>query len=110
MENFLDIHKQLLSLYYSGIYITNSELREIGEKLGFEQPLKDREFMIKQLRIDAREAGKNAELLQELKKLIAHRISGYEAYKKAYPKAGGLVDSWIEKARAHTKELEEELA
>ena len=51
------VERQLMAVFYSGVYITNADIAEVGKRLGLELPLKDRMALLKQLMRHAHDHG-----------------------------------------------------
>jgi len=99
-SGFSLLEKQILGLHYCGSYITNFELRRIGEQIGIETDLADREKMLKNLIKTARENAKEAELFAAIAGLLQERIKEYEALAKSHPDAADAIADYIQKGRS----------
>ncbi len=99
-SGFSLLEKQILALHFCGSYITNFEFRTIGEKVGIEVDLADREKMLKNLVRIAKERGKEAELFGAVAALLQERIKEYEALAKSHPDAADTIADYIQKGRS----------
>ncbi|RXI43314.1 hypothetical protein CRU99_08105 [Malaciobacter mytili] len=95
---FQHIINQLLTLYFSGIYITNKDMLNLAQELGFDFPLKSREIMLKNLFLEAYNFQKIPKLCDSLIYLIDQRVQEYKKLSFEYPKINEVSSSWIFKA------------
>lgn len=95
---------ELLGVDYSGVYITNIEMRNIAEKMGLDIKLTDNHKMFGELLTLAKKEGRTVEALELIKELVGDRIS---IYKELFDRFGGAFDrieEWqIKAARASRK-------
>lgn len=89
---------QLLTLFFSGVYITNKDLIDIANKLDMEFPAKSRELILKNLITIAVEQNKAQMLYDLLISLLQQRISEYKKLTNLYPSLNEVSTNWINRA------------
>lgn len=94
------LEKQLLSLFFSGIYISSHDIRQLGVKIGIELPVKDRNILLSRLFGDANKENKNIELYAAISDFIKSRAREYTALGNNYPHTKPLVSKWLQKAKS----------
>jgi len=57
-SDFESLEKRILSLFFSGVYLSTKDIVEIGGKFGYELDFKPREVILKKLLIDAKKGWK----------------------------------------------------
>ncbi len=92
------VENHLLSLFYSGVYITNSEIIEIGRSIGLNLPMKERSALLKQILRHAHESGETSKILESFIYLLNRRIEDYKKLAQSFPEASVLIKEWIHKA------------
>ncbi|MGE4398038.1 MAG: hypothetical protein AB7D29_00840 [Campylobacterales bacterium] len=97
---------ELLGVDYSGIYITNAELKSISEKMGIEIKLTDNHKMFGELLKVAKENGRLVEALEVIKKLMESRLVVYEELANNFPKAEDATSGWTIKAKRAIRKIE----
>lgn len=100
---------QLLTLFFSGVYITSYDMLEIGKKLGYELPSKHRELILKTLFMESEKENKMNLLIQQLIILLNTRIHEYQTLTKQYPLIQEVSFLWIQKAHTMIKLLQQHL-
>jgi hypothetical protein len=97
--NFVTLDENLLSLFFSGVYLTNYEFLKIAKKLNFNGTvLKDRDVTLRNLLKEAKDNFKFKELEEELINLIETRINEYQKLANSYENTSVIIKDWIEKA------------
>ncbi|QOG12403.1 hypothetical protein [Arcobacter sp. FWKO B] len=89
---------QLLTLFFSGVYITNKDLLDIAQKLDIEFPAKSRELILKNLMTLATEQKKEQILYDLLISLLQQRISEYKKLTNLYPSIAEVSSNWVNRA------------
>lgn len=89
---------QLLTLFFSGIYITTKEMMDIYAKLGYETASKNREILLKNLLTTADKDHKLELAFNELIKIIQKRIESYKDLALNYPNINDISSTWIQRA------------
>jgi hypothetical protein len=94
----------ILPLFFSGVYITTKELLEISFSLGFEQPSKSRELLLKNLATHAESEGSMKLLYSKLNDLIESKVQKYRELEENF-EIDDVSKVWIEKALITQKVL-----
>ena len=97
---------ELLGVDYSGIYISNLELRAMSEQMGFEIKLSDNHKMFGELLKVAKDNGRLPEALEAIKRLMEGRLDVYEELAKSFPKAEDATSEWTIKAKRAIRKIE----
>jgi len=100
MHSFSLLEKRILALHFSGSYITNFEFKTIGQKVGLEVDLADREKMLKTLFKQAKEKNKEPQLLEAIAEVLQERLQNYRELAQNHPKAKEVVEEYIQKCRS----------
>ena len=103
------IERQLMALFYCGVYITNADLVEVGRTIGLELGLKERMALLKDIMHEAHEKEEMPKVMQAFIQLLQSRAGQYEEYARAYPQAAPLLRQWIQKARSTAMLLQREM-
>ncbi len=103
------VESRLLALFYSGVYITNTEIVEIGKELGLDLPMKDRTALLKHLMRHAHDNGETPRMLKGFIALLKKRIAAYRDLAESFPEASDLVGEWIHKANSTILLLQREM-
>jgi len=103
------LEKQLLSLFFSGLYISSHDIRQIGAKIGIELPVKDRNILLSRLFGDANKENKTKELYLAISDLIRSRAMQYAILGNNYPHTKPLILKWLQKAKATDLLLKREM-
>lgn len=99
---------QLLTLFFSGVYITSSDMLEMAKALEFEFPSKNRELILKNLFLHCEKENKMTQLTQKLMVLLYDRIAQYKALTQQYPNIHEVSALWIQKANTMIKLLQQQ--
>jgi hypothetical protein len=97
------VEKELLTLFFSGIYITNYELVAIGEKVNIDLPMKRREIVLKNLIATAEERGIIKDVFNLIIELIDSRIKTYKSYGNSFLHSREVISRWLQKASSIKK-------
>jgi hypothetical protein len=100
---------QLLTLFFSGVYITSHDMMQIAKNLGYELPSKHRELILKNLFLECEKEDKMSLLIQQLIHLLNGRIQTYHALTHQYPAIAEVSSLWIQKAHTMIKLLQQQL-
>ncbi|WP_353661611.1 hypothetical protein [Hydrogenimonas sp. SS33] len=103
------LERQLMALFYAGVYITNADIVQVGRGMGLELPLKDRMALLKDLMHEAHENNLKPQMIQGFMALIQERMKIYQEYAQAFPAAAPLIGQWLQKARSTVMLLQREL-
>ncbi len=103
------VERQLMALFYCGVYNTNADIVRIGASMGLKLPLKDRIALLKQLMRHAHEHDMKPQMMQGFVRLLQERAKTYQELAQNYPTAAPLIQEWIQKARATALLLQREM-
>ncbi|WP_201352203.1 hypothetical protein [Hydrogenimonas urashimensis] len=103
------VERQLMALFYSGVYITNADIVKVGKSLGLQLPLKERTALLKQIMQHAYDNDMKPAMLQAFIQLLQERIKSYQTLAQAFPTAAPLIQTWIQKARSTAMLLQREM-
>ena len=103
------VERQLMAVYYSGVYITNADIVRVGKRLGVDLPLKDRMALLKQLMRHAHDRHQKAPLMQEFVEILQERARIYRQLSETFPQAAPLLEQMMQKARATAMLLQREM-
>jgi len=103
------LERQLMALFYSGVYITNADLVRVAKEMGLELPLKERMALLKEMMHEAYENNLKPQMIQGFTALIQERVKIYQDYAQAFPTAAPLIGQWLQKARSTLMLLQREL-
>ena len=104
----LPLSQHLLSVEYSGIYLTGVELGKVAAAIGESVPLKSREAQLD--RVIRELFGQNESVIAAaLVKVFEDRIAEYDVLETAYPAAKPLIETWRRKAVTTMNELPEQM-
>jgi hypothetical protein len=99
---------QLLTLFFSGTYISSHDLLEIARKLEIEYPSKSRELILKNLFSLSQEQKKEEMLYNELISLIQKRSQEYKKITHLYPNIKDVSSNWINRANTMIRLLQQQ--
>jgi len=108
-QDFESLEKRLLSLYFSGVYISTKDIVEIGAKFGYELDFKPREILLKKLLIDAQKEGKFVDILSELRVWLKSRANLYNHLGNEHIDARDAIGLWLHKAKTTDTILKNEI-
>lgn len=91
------LQKKLLTLYFSGIYITSADLIAMAEALEIELPSKEREILMKYLFKEAISQNKLESLLEHIVGLLNVRSEKYRALTIGFAAIAPLTSMWVNK-------------
>jgi hypothetical protein len=99
---------QLLTLFFSGTYISSHDMLSIASKLDFELPSKNRELILKNLFLHCDENDKLEQLYTQLIHLLQERVQAYNTVSQNYPHIKEVSNLWIQKALTLIKLLQQQ--
>ncbi len=102
------IERQLMAVYYSGVYITNRDIVHVAQTVGLTLPLKDRTALLKELMGYAHEKGLKKEIMQGFAALFHQRIQSYQNLLEHFPQTAPVLNATIQKAQATARLLQKE--
>lgn len=91
--------QKLLSVHYSGMYLTAFDIATIAEKIGYDSIVGNREEMMVGLLNYADEEGKLDTVSTYFSEIVIDRCTHYEALLENYPDAKVSISPWILKSR-----------
>lgn len=97
---------ELLGVDYSGVYISNIELRGIAQTMGLEIKLTDNQKMFGEMLKLAKDEGRMAEALERIKELIGERILAYKELAQRYAGVADVIEEWQIKAARASRKIE----
>jgi len=95
LKNF---EKQLMSTFFSGVYLSVGDIVKIANNLGIKLPYKRRDILLSKLSIEAKKVDKYNKYTKEIIKLIDKRVNEFKSLVLAYPQSSDIVNSWIKRA------------
>lgn len=99
MSQVMVLAQKIMSVYYSGVYITGFDIAAIGEHVGYTYPIHNREEMMITLLTDAKKDDKLATVAEAFGHLIAERHAAYKRYEENYPKVATILRPLTLKSR-----------
>ena len=103
-SKFTALENHFLNTYFSGLYLSQSDLIAIGKSVGIPMVMNSREMLIKQLLNESDSAGTIAQTMQQLGMLIDSRIQEYQRLSLDYPNSRDIMAKLAQKATG-TKSL-----
>ena len=103
------LEKHLYSLMFSGVYVSNVDIRNIMKTMGYDVPLDSRENLFEDLFKKAEADGRKKEAYQKLQTLVNERIGRYETLASNYPASSKVVNIWVSQATKTLERMNEEM-
>ena len=103
-SKFTALENHFLNTFFSGLYISSSELIELGRSVELEMQMNSRELLIKELLNKSHDADTLPQVIAGLNKIIDERISEYHRLSLEYPEAHAPMAKLAQKANG-TKSL-----
>lgn len=103
------LEKHLYSLMFSGVYVSNIDIKKILDVMGYESSVDSRENLFELLFRQADADGRKKEAYRNLITMIQERKGKYAGLKNAYPSAAKAVDTWIIKTDHTVARMEDEM-
>ncbi len=103
------LERQLMAVFYSGVYLTNADLVNVGKSLDLDLPLKDRMALLKEIMRHAHDNNMQIQMLQAFVRLLQERSATYNELSQNFPAAAPLINQWIQKARSTIMLLQREM-
>jgi len=104
------LEKHLYSLMYSGVYVTNLDIRKVMKNMGYDIPIDSREALFEKLFVRAEKDNRKVDAYRQLILLLRGRVERYEDLKKMYPGAKIPVAEWISKAENTIFRMRDEMS
>lgn len=108
VTKYQQLINQLLTLFFSGVYITSQEMIDLAANLDIELPSKSRELILKNLFLEAEQSGQLESLLDGLIMLLQERIQQYNALNRDYARIHEIASVWIHKANTMIRLLHQQ--
>lgn len=108
VNKYQHLINQLLTLFFSGVYITSQEMIDLAANLDIELPSKSRELILKNLFLEAEQSGQLESLLDGLIMLLQERIQQYNALNRDYASIHQIASVWIHKANTMIRLLHQQ--
>lgn len=99
---------QLLTLYFSGVYITSRDMLDISQKLGFSMPSKSREILLKTLFLQCDEEGKIPQVCEAFVDLLQDRVQQYRALSVNFTGIHAISAGWTGRTNAVIRLLQQQ--
>lgn len=103
------LEKHLYSLMFSGVYVSNVDIRNVMKRMGYDVSLDSRENLFEELFKKAEAEGRKKEAYQKLQELVQSRIGRYETLGNNYPAASKSTNIWINQATKTLERMDEEM-
>lgn len=103
------VERHLMALFYSGVYITNADIVEIGKSFGLDLPLKDRVSLLSKIIHYAHENNIKPQIMQKFIELLKKRVKIYSQLSQDFPATTPIVQNWIQKANSTILLLQREI-
>lgn len=107
-SKYQHIINQLLTLFFSGTYISSNDMMNIANKMGYEMPSKSREIFLKNLFLEAEKDDKLDTLFDEFIKLLMARINEYKSLNIAFPSMIAVSSIWMQRANSVLRLLQQQ--
>jgi hypothetical protein len=104
------LEKHLYSLMFSGVYVSNTDIRNIMKAMGYDTAQDSRENLFELLFKEADKEGRKKEAYAGLMRLVQSRIDRYEQLASAYPGAARATSVWITKSQRTMERMKDETA
>ncbi len=103
-SKFTALENHFLNTYFSGLYLSQSDLISLAQALGLNMYMNNREMLIKQLLNDCDQKGLLPQLMSALMALIDERVEEYHRLSLDYPQSHTILARLAQKANG-TKNL-----
>ena len=103
------LEKHLYSLMYSGLYVSNVDICNIMERMGYDTSVDSRENVFERLFQEAEKEGRKKEAYALLGELVEKRMKRYKTYEKLYPKASNATHVWMTKSQKTLDRIHKEM-
>ena len=104
------LEKHLYSLMFSGVYVSNVDIRNIMKKMGYDVALDSRENLFEELFKRAEKEGRKKEAYDALKALVQSRVNRYKTLENTYPGASRLTNIWVNQSLKTLDRMDTEMA
>lgn len=103
------LEKHLYSLMFSGVYVSNIDIRNVMKNMGYDVPMDSREALFEKLFLRAEKENKKEQAYKEIMVLLKKRVEKYEDLKNSYPQSSKPISDWINKAENTIFRMKDEI-
>jgi hypothetical protein len=107
-SKYQHVINQLLTLYFSGVYITSKDIMVMGNALGFELPSKNREILLKTLFAECEKMEKMPQLCDGFIRLLQARLHEYKTLTSTFKSIHGISGLWIQRINTLIRLLQQQ--
>jgi len=93
--SIFDIQSELLTVFYSGVYMSKADILKLGRELGLEYPKKSRDNILKSLLKDIESQQRDGELIEILLQYYKSKRDEYSRLSQIYPESNSLFGIWL---------------
>jgi hypothetical protein len=97
-SKFTALENHFLNTFFSGLYISSSDLIALGKEVGLQLQMNSRELLIKELLNKSHDAGTLPQVIAGLNRIIDERIGTYHRLSIEYPEAHAPMAKLAQKA------------
>lgn len=97
-SKFTALENHFLNTFFSGLYISSSDLIHLGETVGLPMQMNSRELLIKELLNKSHDTGTLPQVIAGLNRIIDERIDTYQRLSIDYPEARAPMTKLAQKA------------
>ena len=97
---------ELLGTDYSGVYLTNTEIKKIADKLQIDIKLIDNHKIFAEILKLAKEQNLLVDVLSEIKILFETRLKTYDELSEKFSNAKDPIEEWQIKAKRAVRKIE----
>jgi hypothetical protein len=97
-SKFTALENHFLNTFFSGLYISSSDLIALGNEVGMSMQMNSRELLIKELLNKSHDASTLPQVIAGLNKIIDERIGAYHRLSIDYPEAHAPMAKLAQKA------------
>ncbi|MDQ1339778.1 MAG: hypothetical protein QG567_932 [Campylobacterota bacterium] len=103
------LEKHLYSLMFSGVYVSNIDIRNVMKNMGYDVPMDSREALFEKLFLRAEKENKKEQAYKEIMVLLKKKVEKYEDLKNSYPQSSKPISDWINKAENTIFRMKDEI-
>lgn len=103
------LEKHLYSLMFSGVYVSNIDIRNVMKNMGYDLPIDSREALFEKLFLRAEKENKKEQAYKEIMVLLKKRVEKYEDLKSSYSQSSKPINDWINKAENTIFRMKDEI-
>ncbi len=106
---FTALESHFLNTFFSGIYLSATDMLHIAQSVGIELKMSSRELLIKELFNRGVELDTVTEIIEALVKIVDERVAELEEMMRLYPRAAEALLKLHTKAKATKRVLLEQM-